>query len=91
MQLKKKEVKSVFEKFKFQISETHHKMAYLFYEGEMILKSRLSQGSGDVPGNITDKIRGQLYLNQDQFRDAVQCPLDYDSYITILKEKGIIS
>ncbi|MEK6733562.1 MAG: hypothetical protein AABY27_00440 [Pseudomonadota bacterium] len=91
MQLKKKEIESVFKKFKFQIKETHHKMAYLFYESKMILKSRLSQGSGNVPGNITDKIRGQLYLNQDQFRDAVQCPLDYDGYITILKEKNIIS
>ena len=50
MQLKKKEVESVFKKFKFQISETHHKMAYLFYEGKMILKSRLSRGSGDIGG-----------------------------------------
>jgi hypothetical protein len=91
MQLKKREVEQIFNKLKLQVKPTHHKIASLYYNGKFILTTRLSFGRGDIPGHITDKIRGQLHLNEEKFRDLVNCPLDYDGYITILKEKGIIS
>ncbi len=90
MQLKKRQAERSLAKLRFQIKSTHHKMAFFIYEGQMILRTRVSFGRGDIPGNVGDKFRCQLKLNERQFRDLVKCPLGYDEYVTILKTKGYI-
>jgi len=44
----------------------------------------------DVPDKIVDKIRGQLKLSVKDFKNLVNCPLTYEDYIAILKQKRII-
>ena len=36
------------------------------------------------------KIRGQLKLSEKDFRDLVSCPLAYEDYLDILKNKGLL-
>lgn len=90
MQLKKREIEGAFNKLRMDIAKTHHKMAYFEYEGVQYLKTRISHGKGDIPKSVIARIRKQLELNQIQFTELVKCPLGYNEYVEILKEKGII-
>lgn len=91
MQLKKREIRSVFSKLRMRIESSHHKNAYFKYKGIEYLKTRVSHGEGEIPKPVIERIRKQLFLNQSQFRDLVKCPLGYDEFVIILKGKGIIS
>lgn len=90
MQLKKREIRSVFSKLKMRIEATHHKIAYFEYQGVEYLKTRVSHGEGEIPKPVVERIRKQLFLNQTQFQDLVKCPMGYDEFVAALQEKGII-
>ena len=90
MQIKKREAERAFAKLRMQTRSTHHKMATFVFDGKPILRARVSFGKGDIPGHVTDRLRGQLKLNEHQFRELVRCPLDYEGYVEILKAKGYI-
>ncbi|HFD40553.1 MAG TPA: hypothetical protein ENJ31_11985 [Anaerolineae bacterium] len=90
MQLKKRQAQAVLDKLHMQVRSTHHKMGTFVYEGRPILRTRVSFGRGDIPGPVVARFRGQLKLNEQQFRELIKCPLDYDGYVEILKEKGYI-
>jgi hypothetical protein len=66
-------------------------LAFFRYKGKMILTTRRSHGKGKIEGNIPDKIRTQLKLRDDEFRDLILCPLDYDGYVDLLKKRGLIT
>lgn len=89
MQLKVKEVERVYNKLGMICNNgTHHKMAYFYYGDKLILKTRLSHGSGDARAG--DKIRCDFKLNENDFKRLVDCPLKLNEYITILRRKGFI-
>jgi len=37
-----------------------------------------------------NKFRAQLRLNQQQLRDAISCKLEFEEYIEMLQQKGLI-
>ncbi len=57
---------------------------------QKILRVHYSHEKGDLPGKIMHKIRGQLKLSEKDFRDLVACPLAYEDYLDILKNKGLL-
>ena len=60
-------------------------------KGKKILRVHYSHGRGDIAGKVTDKIRGQVKLSQKDFKELIGCcPLSYEDYIKILKQKGFI-
>lgn len=91
MSLEVGDVDRAFRKLQMEIRESGDKLAFFVYKGKRILHTRRSQGKGKIEGNIPHKIRNQLRLNESEFRDLVQCPLDFDGYIEILKKRKIIS
>ncbi len=90
MQVKKRKVRRAFSKLRMDMKQSHHKNAYFSYNGVQYLKTRVSHGEGDIPGIVARRIQKQLYLNQNQFKTLIKCPLGYDEFVIILKEKGII-
>ena len=57
---------------------------------EKILRVHYSFGKGDIPAKISEKIRGQLKLNQDHIKNLIDCPLSKEDYLEILKKKGYL-
>jgi hypothetical protein len=90
MQLKKREVQHILDKLEMDTRTTHHVIAWFTFEGQKVLKTRISFGKGDIPSKVTHKLRGQLKLSQADFIALRDCPLDRDGYIAILKEKGLL-
>ncbi len=47
-------------------------------------------GSRKLDGDIPHLVRQQMKLNEEQFKNLIDCPLGYDEYVQILKDKGLI-
>ena len=90
MQIKKSAMVKIFEKLKLEVRSTIHRYGWLTYQGKKILRVHYSHGRGDIPGKVSEKIRSQLKLSQNDFRDIIECPLSLEDYIEILKRKGVI-
>jgi len=60
------------------------------YEGTRILSAYYSKGRGDMKTTAENKFRAQLRLNQQQLRDAISCKLEFEEYIEMLQQKGLI-
>ncbi len=91
MPLKTGDVDRAFKKLRMEIREGKDTLAFFRYKGKLILTTRRSHGKGKIEGNIPDKIRTQLKLRDDEFHNLVQCPLDHDGYVALLKSRGLIT
>jgi hypothetical protein len=70
-------------------SKDHKYLVYL-YNGKKLFKTKLSHGSKkDIDDYLIGKMSNQCKLNKEQFVDLAKCPMTRESYIFILKEKGI--
>ena len=73
-----------------ETKEGKDRFAYLNVDGKLILSTRRSHGRGKMSDNIAMFIRQQMKLTEDQFRDAINCPMDREKYIAVLRAKGLI-
>ncbi|MEA3485808.1 MAG: hypothetical protein U9R03_03770, partial [Candidatus Aerophobetes bacterium] len=86
--MKKREIEKIFRKLDLKVRTTGHNYGWLVVHGKKILRVHYSHGR-DIPNKIVNKIRGQLKLSEKDFKDLIKCPLTYEDYITILKQKRI--
>ena len=73
-----------------EILEGKHRQALFFNGGQLILRTKRSQGRGSVEGNIPHLIRRQMRLNQGQFQELLACPLGRDEYLAILDDQNLL-
>ena len=90
MQVKKTDIQKLFKKLNLEVRSTKHRYGWLVVDGKKILRVHYSHGKGDVVGKISDKIRNQLRLTQDDFSNLINCPLSAEQYTEILRDKGLI-
>ena len=90
MQVKKAEMNKVFKKLQLKVRSTGHRYGWFTFEENKILRVHFSHGKGSIPGRVSDKIRSQLRLSQDDFKKLIACPLSREDYVSILKRKGLI-
>lgn len=88
MQLKKREIQKIFKKLNLEVRSTDHVYGWLVINGEKILRVHYSFGKGNIPAKISEKIRGQLKLDQNNFKGLIKCPLSREDYLKIIKSKG---
>lgn len=91
MQVTKREAEAIFNKLEIDLRGTHHKSGWFKYNDQKVLHVYFSHGRGAMPGKVGDKFRQSFRINEQQFRDLRDCPLDKDGYVEILKEKNIIA
>ena len=88
--MKIKEIEKIFRKLDLKVRSTGHNYGWLIVNGRKILRVHYSHGKGDIPSVVVNKIRGQLKLSQKDFLELINCPLTYEGYLSILKQKGIL-
>ena len=87
--MKKKDIERIFTKLDLKVRATGHNYGWLIVNRKKILRVHYSHGR-DIPDNVVNKIRGQLKLSTKDFKNLIKCPLTYQDYIAILKQKKII-
>lgn len=88
MTIKAHEFDRIIAKFKFKTRDSGDLLAWFEYKGKIILKTRRSKGSGELP--MQHSIRQQMKLDENQLREAIKCTINRQDYIEILREKGLL-
>lgn len=88
MTIKAQEFDRLIRKLGFRSREGGDLLAWFEYEGRVIVRTRRSKGSGDLP--MQHSIRQQLKLNDEQFREAKDCTLTREKYVEILRSKRLL-
>lgn len=88
MTIKAHEFDRIISKFKFKTRDSGDLLAWFEYKGKIIIRTRRSKGSGELP--MQHSIRQQMKLNENQLKDAVRCTINRQDYIRILREKGLL-
>ena len=90
MNAKTHELDRAWEKLQFETANSHHVKAVLKTpSGKQLVRTYRSHGTGSVGELVTAKIRQQMGLNENLFRDAIDCPLTLEGYLKhlLLKRK----
>ena len=90
MTIKARDFDKVINKFGFQTKSSHHILAWLEYDGKVVVRTKRSHTpkNRDLPAEYS--IRSQMKLTTDQFREAEVCTLSKEDYINILRDKGTL-
>lgn len=88
MTIKAAEFDRIVAKFGLRTREGGDRLAWFEYGGQVIVRTRRSHTRGDLP--FQHSIRQQLKLNESELRSAIDCTLDRDAYIEILRRKGLL-
>lgn len=67
-----------------------HKWLELFYEGKLVLHTKISHGEKDLGDFLIKQMSLQCKLDKTDFMDLANCPLSQKQYFEILAEKGFI-
>ncbi len=88
MTIRAREFDRIINKFEFTTRRSGDLLAWLEVDGVKVVRTRRSFKRGDLP--MQHSIRQQLKLNEDQLRQAIDCTLNRDDYIDILRDKNIL-
>ena len=65
-------------------------LARFYHEGKLVTWTKRSFGSGKINGQVRHLIRQQLKLNEKEFDGVIDCTLERQDYVSILRRKGYI-
>ena len=67
-------------------------MFYLFVEGKKTaIHTKASFGSSeDLRNTLMTMIKKQLNLDSKQIERFIDCPMEYEEYLNILKRNGVV-
>ena len=94
--MKARDIQKALEKKGFQKKEGKRHMKYILHVNgkkkrvlTIFSRGRDKKKLGD---DLIRRIMKQLHFDndKDKFRDFVECPLTYEDYLELLREKGII-
>lgn len=87
--LKARDVRRALERKGFRQENSHHRFYYFFVDGKKsAIHTKLSHSSDDIPDGLCSTMARQLCLARSDFERLVECSLDYDGYVRILRENG---
>jgi len=70
-----------------------HELYILKHENKMqALGTKLSHGSNksEYDDNLLGKMSKQLLLSKSELLNLIDCPMDQDEYLKVLKERGVL-
>jgi hypothetical protein len=88
MMLTKQDARKVVQKFKMEERKGKHLQYKFIWGGKIILTTAIPYGRG--PFHCRDKFRNQLFLDEDQLTEAVNCPFKLEQFIAHLTAIGRI-
>lgn len=95
IQLKKKDFNTIVQKMKrkFEVREGHTGdwQVRIFYKNKFIVRTKCSEGGGDIFPNIVKQIQKQLHFsNDEELKQFIDCSLSCNQYLSLLQERDVI-
>jgi len=88
MTIKASEFDRIVKKLNLKTRRGRDLHAWFEHEGRVIVRTRRSFCSGDLP--MQHSIRQQLKLTEKELRALIDCTLDLAGYIAILRRLGLL-
>jgi hypothetical protein len=89
--IKPREMDLIFKKLTIKRLECdHHVRGYLEVDGKRILAIHYSFGRKDIYGRVLRNIMRDLHASETIFFGLVDCHVDREEYLSLLRSKGVI-
>ena len=89
---KAREIKEGLTKKGFIAVQRDHTYLFFSVEGQKSsIHTKISHGNKEYSDNILSLVARQLHISSKQLDDLLDCPLSYERYLSMLKEKNIIT
>ncbi len=98
---KKNDVLGAFKKMKadgsaenktgFIIEGTKEINARFYHDGNLILRTAVPKGRGDISPGVQRAIMNQLKMNREEFISFAGCPMKIEDFLDILKTINLIN
>ena len=85
--MKHREFEVLVTKLKLETRNTGDRHAFFVYKGKVITKTKRSHGHGEMPDYW---VRQQLKVNESQLAGLLDCTVQLEDYIKILRQRGLI-
>lgn len=73
-----------------QHKSSDHKWLELFYNGKLVLHTKVSHGEAELGNFLIKQMSFQCKLSKDEFLDLANCPMPKEQYFDILRQNGLI-
>ncbi|MDZ4164386.1 MAG: hypothetical protein U1C55_04595 [Smithellaceae bacterium] len=88
---KAREIKEGLTKKGFIPVQRDHTYLFFSVEGQKSgVRTKISHGRSEYGDNLLSFVARELHLSRKQLDDLLDCPLSYEDYLSMLKEKKII-
>jgi hypothetical protein len=86
----KEHARRVVRKLKAEVitKRSAHDLAQVFYNGQLVVQFGLRRGSSKESGH--GHLPEDLHLTQHQTLELARCPLSYDDWVSLMRERGLI-
>ena len=75
----------------FEQQVTHHEMYWLVVDGiKRPIHTFLSHGAREYGDSVLGKVAQQLRLRRKELDALIECSLDGQGYVLLLKERGVL-
>ena len=72
-------------------THSDHNRFYLYIgEEKQVVQTKISHGEDEIRDTLISKMSHQLHLEKSDFIRFVECPLQFEEYIQILKKKDVL-
>jgi len=72
-----------------QPDDSHHHMYRMTIEGVTHLVTRISHGAREISNGLAKRMANQCCLQLGEFWDLVDCPLDRERWIQLVRERCV--
>lgn len=77
-------------KLGFEAHDSHHRIYRLYLEGQLVARTFVSHGQRELSDYHASQMSKQMRLMRKEFLDVVECPLDRETYHTLVRQRLII-
>ncbi len=74
-------------KLGFAAHDVHHHIYRLYLDGVLAARTFMSHGQRELDEYHVGQMAKQMRLSRQEFLDAVECPLDAETYRTLVRQR----
>lgn len=89
MTYKTREIARALESKGFREKSGSHRYYFLYVDGRKTrIHTKLSHGVREYGDTLLSRIAEQLKLTRGELAELIECPLDYQGYVSLLRKNG---
>ncbi len=79
--------KALINKLGFERHDSHHRIYRLYLDDQLVARTFISHGQRELTSYHIGQMAKQMRLSRREFLDAVKCPLDRETYHTLIRQR----